>query len=152
MRAGWALAMGVNLQGMLVDGKAVVLCHHGLPIFDFGIKEFFYMTAVEADQMIVVGSTVQLKYSFPALEMVAYEQSGLFELGKDTVNRGQTDFYPIVLQSFVNILGTQMTGGAVFEQSQHLEARKGSLEADIFEILGYAHRVLLKRNRLSSLY
>lgn len=122
MGAGRALAMGIDLQRVIVDGKAALLGNRCLSILDLGIKKLFHMPAVEADQMIVMGSPVQFEHGFAAFEMVAHEQSGLFELGQHAVHCGQTDIDPIMLKTFVNILGTQMAGGAVFEQGQHFKA------------------------------
>lgn len=146
MWAARALAMGINLQGMIMDGKAALLCDRRLPVFDVSVKEFFNMSAIKADQMIVMGSSVELEYRLSSFKMVAHQQAGLFELGQYPINRGQANINTIILQAFVNIFGAPVAAGAVFKKSQHFESRQRGFKADILKILGYAHRASLRGN------
>ena len=64
-----------------------------------------------------------------------FEKSGLFELGENAIDRGQTDIHVLADQQAVNVFGRKVTIFGLLEQIQDLEAREGCLEADAFEVL-----------------
>ncbi len=131
--------MGINLQGMFVDDEPPLLGHGRLTVFNLGVEKLFDMAAIQAYEMVVMGSAVEFENCLATFEMVAHQQPGLFELGEHAVNRGETDVDAIVLQAFVDIFRPKVARGAAFKQRQHFESRKGGFETDVLEILGYAH-------------
>src|SRR5512147_1122182 len=74
-------AVGVELKRMLVDGETAILGDFHLAPLDLGIDEFLHLTALQANQVIVVASLVQLENSLARLEMVTDQNAGLLELG-----------------------------------------------------------------------
>ncbi len=139
MRTGGALAVGVDLEGMVLNREASLLCNLGLAIFDLGVEKLLHVAALQTDQMVMMGSLVEFKHGLAAFEMMTDQQAGLFKLGQYPVDGGQTDVHAFLLKTAVDFFSTQMAGGAGFEQSQYSETGKGGFESDVLEILGGAH-------------
>ena len=66
---------------MVGDGEALGLGDRLLAIFDFGVVKLFYLTAVKADQVVVVLAFVEFVDRFAAFKLAAAQNAGLFELG-----------------------------------------------------------------------
>lgn len=89
-------AICIKVQGMVVDIESAVFGNLGLPLLDFRIVELFDLAALQAYQMIVVTAFIQFEYCLAAFEVVAHQQSRLFELRQDTVHRGQANVGVVV--------------------------------------------------------
>ena len=103
MRAGRFGAINIQMQGVVLDGEPAFSCDISLAAFDFFIEKLFDMTALDADQMIVMIADIELVDGFVAVEMMAYEQTGLFELRQYPVDGGQTDIDFFRDQHAVNV-------------------------------------------------
>jgi hypothetical protein len=78
---------------------------------------------------------VQFENRLSALEVVALDQSGGFELGQHAVDRGQPDVLAGFHQALVDVLGRQMPVLAVLQHFQNLHPRQGDLETCLSEVL-----------------
>src|SRR5687768_7773742 len=114
---------------MFVDGKTAILCNLDLALLYFRIVKFFHPSALQADQMIVMTVAGEFEYCFPALEVVAFEQACLFELGEDAIYRGQTDVFTLTDQGSINVLSREMAHRAAFKQAKYSKARQRGLQA-----------------------
>jgi hypothetical protein len=79
--------------------------------------------------MIVMTALVELEYSFPALEMVPYQQASLFKLREYAIDSGQADIFSGAEQDLVNILCGQVTVFAAFKQAQYFKSGQGGFKA-----------------------
>ena len=66
-----------------------------------------------------------------ALEVVAGNQAGGFELCQHTVDRRQADFLARIQKVLVNVLGTQVPVRGILEDLKDLQARQRDLEAGL---------------------
>src|SRR5690606_25740093 len=82
-------ALGVDVERVLVDGKAALLGDPGLPALDFLVVELFDPAAVDAHQMVVVVAGVEFEHCLAGFEVVALKEAGLLELGENAVDRRQ---------------------------------------------------------------
>ena len=73
---------------MLVNGETAILGDFGLAPLDFGVHEFFNLSALQAHQVVVMGALVQLEHRLAGLEVMPDEDARLFELGEHAVYRG----------------------------------------------------------------
>ena len=89
--------------------------------------------------MVVVVTLVQFKHGLAGLEVMADQQTGLFELGQDAVNRRQPDLHAVIEQQLVDILRRQVALVAALEQVEDLEPGQGCLEPDALQILRRLH-------------
>ena len=92
------------------------------------------MTALYADQVIVMIALVELEDGLAAFEVMADEQPGLFELRQHTIDRGQSDVGAFLQQRLVNIFRRHVTHGALFEEFQYAQPGQRRLEAYRLEI------------------
>ena len=91
VRAGGLLAIAIDCQRMLGDLEAALERDLLLAAFDFFVVELFHVAAIEADQVVVVGTGVEFVDGLAGLEVVAVQQSCLFELGQHAVDGGRAD-------------------------------------------------------------
>ena len=80
MWAGRFGTPGVQAQSMVGDGEAFGLSDSLLAAFDFGVIKLFDLTAVKANQVIVVLAFVKLIYRFAAFKLATAQNTGLFKL------------------------------------------------------------------------
>ena len=66
---------------MIMNGEAAFGSDSSLPMFDFFIKKFFYMTTLDTHQMVVVIANIEFINRFVTIEMVPDQQAGLLKLG-----------------------------------------------------------------------
>ena len=78
---------------MLANREAAFFGDFLLALFDFGVEELFYAAALQTDEVIVMAALVEFEYGFTALEMMADQQAGLFELGEHSVYGGEPDIF-----------------------------------------------------------
>ena len=112
----------MNLEAVLFGN----LC---LAVFDFRVVKLFNVAALHAHQMIVVLAFIEFKNSFIRLEMMAYQQSGLFELRQHAVDGCKAGIRALFLQQLVNIFRRQVAHCAAFEQLQYAQSGQRRLEA-----------------------
>ena len=69
------------MQRVLLDPESAILGNLGLTALNLGIIELLDMAALDANEVIMVLTLVELENSFAGLEMMTNEQSGLLKLG-----------------------------------------------------------------------
>ena len=99
MRAGVLGAVGVDLQGMIVDDEPALLGNFVLPFLDFRIQKFFHPAALKTDQMIMV---IVIGYDFitglTVSKLSFLNNPGLTQEMERPVNRRQSD-RPVLLSA-----------------------------------------------------
>jgi hypothetical protein len=63
-----------------------------LQYFNRFLLKLLYLSTLDADEMVMMVSLVQFENRSTPLEMMTYNQAGVFELSKDPVNRREADF------------------------------------------------------------
>lgn len=124
---------------MLANGKAVLGGDFFLAGLDGRIVELLDMTALQANDVIMMFALVKLKHRFAAFKMVSHQQSGFFELGQHPVHGCQADIFSAAEQLLVNVFRAQMAFFTIFKQIQHLETWQSGLEAGAFEVFRLVH-------------
>jgi hypothetical protein len=76
------------------DLEAALLCDGVLPLLDGRVIELLDAPALEADEVVVVMSLVQLEHRLARVEMVAHEEPRLLELRQHAINGGEADVGP----------------------------------------------------------
>ena len=132
MRALRFSAVSVDVQRMIVNGEAAFGGDFFLAAFNFCVVKFFHAATLQAHQMVVVAALVELVNRLAAFEMVAYQQPGLFELGKDPIHGSKSDIHVFREKHAVYIFGGEMAYFALFEQVKNFQARQGGFESDVF--------------------
>ena len=108
---------------MVANHESALLCHERLALLDLGIVKFFHMTALNADEVIVVVTLVKFEYGLAAFEMVPDEQSRLFELRQNPVNGSEPDIGPLLQQCLVDVFRREVPHGAFFEELEYAQTR-----------------------------
>ena len=63
----------------------------------------------------------------------------MFELREHAIHGRETNLVAGLIEFTVDILGTEMMLGALLEQAQYLQPRRGYLESGLLEILTFRH-------------
>ncbi len=84
-------AIGVNRQGMVSNGKTFGFGYRVLAFFNFSVIKLFNLAAVQAHQVVMVLSFVQLIHRLARLKIAAVEQARLLKLREYPVDRGQAN-------------------------------------------------------------
>ena len=103
-----------------------------LPILDLGIAELLHPAAVQADQVIVMGSFVELKDCLTRLKMTARENSSLFELGQNAIHGSQANIDSLSQQRPIDIFGREVPCACPMKNIQDLQPGRGHLQAGCF--------------------
>ena len=139
MRAVRLAAFGVQVKGVFLDEKASVLGDFFLAPFYFFVEKFFDPATIDADQVVVVLSGLDFKHGLAGLEMVAFKEAGLLELGQNAIYRRQSDIDVLAQQQAIHIVSRQVAYLGLLEKLENLQARACGLEAHVFQIGGVAH-------------
>ena len=83
MRAIGLGAIRVQMQRVLGDGEAALLCDLVLAFFDLGVVELLDPSALHADKMIVMAARVEFEHGAARLEMMALQQAGVIDAKTD---------------------------------------------------------------------
>ena len=102
-RAIVAYAICVDMQRMVVNFEATRCSYLRLAFFDFRVIKFFNLAALHAHQVVVVAALVEFKHGLIGLEMVAYQQSSLLELGQHAIHGRKAGVRAFFLQQLVYI-------------------------------------------------
>ncbi len=103
MRASGFGAIDVQMQGVILYREAAFRRNVSLTAFYFFIEKFFDMTALDANQMIVMIADIEFIDGFIAIEMMADEESGLLELGQNPIDGSQADIDLFPDQHAINV-------------------------------------------------
>lgn len=107
--------------------KTAFLGDFFLAFLDFCIVKFFHASALQADEMVVMGALIEFKDGFVAVKVMPHQQAGLFELRQHPVYGCQADILTIVLQEFVNFFSRHVALAALLEQIEDFQTRQGGL-------------------------
>lgn len=140
MRAIVLDALGVEVQGVILNGEAALLGNRILALFNFRIVKLLNSSALDANQMVVVLAVIDLENCLARLKKMPLQQAGLLELGEHAVNRGQADVHVFGNKHPVHIFGRHVAKRTFLKKLKNFQARKGGFQADILEALGVAHR------------
>ena len=121
----------IEVKGVLLYLKAPFGRNGQLPGFYLRIVEFFHLSALQADQMVMMLTLVEFENRLAGLEVVALEQTGLLELGEDPVYGGKANIHFLLNQQPVYVFRRKMTFVRMLEQIEDLQAGQRCLEADI---------------------
>lgn len=132
-------AVRVNMQGVIVNGKAALGGDFFLAALDFLVEKLFHPSALYAYQMVVMAAAIEFVNGFVAVEMMADQQSGLFELGQHTVHGGKTDIDIFGNQQAINFFSVKVAFFRTLEQIEDFQSGQSGFEADAFQIAGVAH-------------
>lgn len=83
---------------MLADIEPPFLGNLDLALFNFRVVKFFNPGTLQANQVVVVSSLIELEHCLAAFKVVAGKQPGLLELREHPVYRRQTDIEPLAYQ------------------------------------------------------
>ena len=122
---------------MVCELEASLFGNIFLPPFDLLIVELLNQAAFNADQVIMMIIARELEHRVPTFEMMAYHQSSRLKLGQNPINSGQPDFFIILKQMFIDILGTQVVDRRTFEDLKDLNARQCYFQTRVFKILRF---------------
>ena len=117
---------------MFLNQKATFLRDLVLSGFDFGVVKFFNTTTVNANQMVVMATMVDLENGFARFKKVPLQQASLFELGQYAVDGGQADIGFFVEQDAIDIFGSHMAHVGAFKYLKDLETWHGGFEPFVF--------------------
>lgn len=142
MRTGCLGAMTVQRKRMLCNIETTLIRNFLLAPLNFLVKEFFDATAIEANEMIMMRSFVQLKDGLAGFEMIAMQQSGLFELGQYAIDGCKADIHILGKQNFVDVFGAHMAHLTVLKNLQDLESRQRRFQATGLQVGSVVGHVL----------
>ena len=71
-----------------MDGEATVFGDFLLAALDFFVVELLDVSALDADQMVVVLPILSFVHGLAGFKMAAFEQARLFKLGERAINGG----------------------------------------------------------------
>lgn len=132
-------AAGVKRQGVIFKPKTLCLSNGLLPALDFRVKKFLNPAAVHAHQMVMVLALVQLKHRFAGFKIASGQQTRLFKLHQDAVNRGQANVRAFVQQHPVNVFSRHVPERSALENLKNFQAWQGCLEAGVLEFFNVGH-------------
>src|SRR5260370_24985643 len=102
-------AFGVQIKRVLADLKSAIAGDLGLALFDLGIEEFLDAAALQADQVVVLPTLIELENRLARIEMMADQETRLLELVEDPVNGRQPHIPPLADELLIDILGSVLT-------------------------------------------
>lgn len=94
---------------MIRQLKMLLVCYFVLAALDELVAEFFDSPALDAYDVIMMLAAVQLEDRVSAFEMMAFDQARRLELGQDSVNCGQADFFTLAEQRLVDFFRCQVS-------------------------------------------
>ena len=139
--------MSVEDERVIADLEAQALGDRVLPLLDAPVHELFHFAAVHTHDMVVMCALIELEYGHSAFKMMAGNEAGRLELGKDSVHRGEPDIFIRHQELLVDILGAHMTDAVVGQDVEDFQARQRDLEAGIAQIVTLVGRGWLEAVR-----
>lgn len=122
---------------MIRELKAPLERYIFLPPFDFLIMKLFNQPAFNTDQVIVMIIGRELEHRVATLKMMTDYQPSRFELGQNSIDSGQTDFFIILKQVLIDIFSAQVMNLRTFEDLEDLNPRQCYFQTRVFKILRF---------------
>lgn len=123
---------------MFANDEATLFGDPVLSFLDGRIEELFDLATLQAHEVVMVMPLVEFEHRLAGLEVMAFEEAGLFELGEHAIHGGQPDVHVFGDQQSIDVFRRQVPILHLLEQVEDLESREGGLEADTFEVLRIA--------------
>jgi hypothetical protein len=134
-------AVGVKAQGVIAQLKATGFGDCALPLFDFRIDKLFDMPTVQANQVVVVITFVELINGFARLKVAAAEQTGLLELREHAIHRRQAHIGIGQNQLLVDFFCAQMNPLSLLKEIEDFDPGSGDAKSSVFEVCGGGHGI-----------
>src|SRR3989338_1444309 len=134
----WAVFLDtirIDMKRMVVNGEAAFAGDLFLARLDGRIVELLDMAALQTNDVVVVLALIEFEHRFAALEIVARQQPGLFELRQHAVDRGQPNVVATGQQVLVHVFRAHVALLPQLEQPQYLESRHGRFEPGAFQMI-----------------
>ena len=131
--------MAIQAERMVGDLETFGAGNVLLAALNFGVEEFLDPAAIEAHQMVVVLTFIDLVDRLARLEVAAVEQAGLLELRQHPVHRGQTDVGAVFEQHPEDIFSGHVALLAGLEDFKNLQPRQRRLQARALQFIDVAH-------------
>jgi hypothetical protein len=119
---------------VVLDFEPAMLGHFDLTLFDLGIIKLFDVAAFGADDVIVMPALLELEDRFAGFEVMAYQQSGLFELRENAVNGRKARVGSFAQQRLVHVFRREVPNFAFLEELQYAQPRQRRFEANGFKV------------------
>lgn len=84
--------------------------------------------------------------------MVAFEQTGLLELGECAINGRQTDVHIFAEQQAIDIVSRQVTYLCILKKFEYLEARERGFKPHALQFGGFAHGLSVLTHKEGNLF
>ena len=84
-------AVAVKRQSVILQGEAAIACDTTLALLNLGIKKFLDATTLQADQMVMVITAVELEQGPARFKVAAFEHPSLLELHQHAIDSGQSN-------------------------------------------------------------
>ena len=141
MLAGFLFAVRVQAQRVVRNFKTLALGHFDLQGFDLWVVKLFDASTVQANQVVVVLAFVQFIDGALAFKVAAFQDVSLLKLHQHAVDGGNANIHVLQHQLAVHVLCRHVALGALLEQLQDFQARRGGFEANAFEVVWMCHFV-----------
>ncbi len=102
--------------------------HISLTPLDHSVLEFLNLTAVHADQMVMLDTRVELKNRPVAVEIMPNNDAHLGKLREHPIDRGEANVVTILMESLIHFFGRQMRPLTASQNAQDLQPRQCDLE------------------------
>ena len=121
----WAIPWTtLTISGVLLYGRNLTLA-----LFNHGIGKLNHITRIRTDHVIVVFTLGKFEHGVAALEVMADDELGAFELGQYPVYGGQANVFTGVAQGIVDFFSTHVLAVTLvrFQYLQNFDARQRDL-------------------------
>jgi len=125
---------------VLADLEAEPTRDRRLALLDACVHEFLHMPAVEAEDVVMVRTLVQLEDRHPVSEVMPRDETRRLELREHSIHRGETDVLAQLGKPSVDVLSREMTGATALEDVEDLHARERDLQSSLAQILAFHER------------
>ena len=143
--------MSVKNHGVVGQFETEPAGHLVLALLDGLVEKLLNVAAIKANDVIMVGTTIEFKDGVAALEVVSLHKPGTFELGQYPVDSREADLLAVFKQHPVDIFSAEVLLLALFEDFQNLHSRQRDLETGLAYVV-VIHRVACLSKGRSLLY
>ena len=120
---------------MIDEFKAVFLGDLGLQVLNSLVDELEDLAGIHIHHVIMVFVPGEFVHGVAVVEVVSSHHASCFELGEDSIYRGQSHRIFRVHEIFVHVFCAQVVGLCVLEHLQYLEPGKCDFETRSFDEL-----------------
>ncbi len=113
-----------------------------LALLDFFVGELIDSPTFQADDMIMMTTTIEFEDRIAAFKIMTTNQTGGLELSQHPVDSRQTNLFSFFEKKFVHVLGTQMVSILMLalQYLQDFHPWQGNFQTSISQILGFHYR------------